>query len=545
MPGILIADDEAIFRSTIARIIEEEKLDLKPVVVASNGEEAVNRARQMHPDIVLMDVKMPGLDGLEATRIIRREQPNAKIIMLTAYDEFSFAQEALRLGAVDYLLKAIRPAKLLEVLSRTQEQIRREEERQMETEEARGRLRETMLLAEARLVERLLHGAAAGDRALGYLGKTVNWPAVVVVEIDHFDSAVRNMKPESVESFCNLLTDVVRQAVAQPGRSLIGQIRDGALVVIISADREAASPKGARALGQAICQAIESSTSVTATVGIGHRYPDLESVPLSYSEAVFAQRYKLYLGRNAVIHVDDVRKLNQGDDVYPMEVERDLISSVRQGQRQESLEIMGVMADRLLERPVNPPEVVLTRFAQLMTLLSRAAIEAGAPSSDVLDFSHRYVETLNSLQTGAEIHTWAIKGLEELLNRIRPVDQGEEAVRRAIEYIRENKHRPDLKFEEVAHVVHLSTSHLSHLLKEKMGIGYVKYLATLRVEEAKRLLRTTDMTIAAVAEAVGYDNPPYFHRVFRRETGMTPADYRRMSWLDKQSAGLTARNDVD
>lgn len=330
MPGLLVADDEAIVRSAITSIIARGGLDVGTIAEASNGEEAVSIARQMRPNIILMDVKMPGMEGLEATRIIRSEHPSARVIMLTAYDEFIFAQEALRLGAVDYLLKPVRPAILIELLSRVHHQVQQETRYLLEKEKANSRLRDTLPLAEARLVQDLILGTAGEgevvERLLSHLGKTIRWPAVVVADVDRFSTAVAGMAPERLDRFCSLLTDIVRRVMPDPDCSLMGQIQLGVVVAVVSTDRRYTSTGEIRALGQMIRRAVESSAPVTTTVGIGHRYPDLASIPLSYAEAMQAQRYKLYIGRNSVIHVDDIRTLERNGCAYPVELERDLLS---------------------------------------------------------------------------------------------------------------------------------------------------------------------------------------------------------------------------
>lgn len=128
MPGLLVADDISIIRSHVAKIVAQEKPDLQPIVEASDGQQAISLARQIQPDIVLMDIKMPELDGLQATRLIRAEYPATKTIILTAHDEFDYAQQALRLGVSDFLLKPIRPTQLVMVLTQVHAHIRREQQ---------------------------------------------------------------------------------------------------------------------------------------------------------------------------------------------------------------------------------------------------------------------------------------------------------------------------------------------------------------------------------------------------------------------------------
>ena len=138
-------------------------------------------ARRILPDIVLMDIKMPGMDGLQATAIIREELPATKIIILTAYDEFSYVQKALKLGAVDFLLKPVRPAKLIEVLNEVYGQLMAERRELLEAAETKTYLQKTLPLLESSLVDQLVHGRSPGRDAvaasLKQLGKTISWPA--------------------------------------------------------------------------------------------------------------------------------------------------------------------------------------------------------------------------------------------------------------------------------------------------------------------------------------------------------------------------------
>lgn len=116
MSGLLIVDDTPIIRATIRRAVARQGIGFDPVVEARNGAEAIAFACRDRPEVVLMDIKMPGIDGLEAAARIRAQVPHAQLVFLTAYDEFAYVQRALKLGAADFLLKPIRPARLVEIL---------------------------------------------------------------------------------------------------------------------------------------------------------------------------------------------------------------------------------------------------------------------------------------------------------------------------------------------------------------------------------------------------------------------------------------------
>ncbi len=529
MPGLLVADDMAIVRSTVAQLVAREKLmSLHPVTEACNGQEAVSLASQMQPDIVLMDVKMPGLDGLQAAAAICTEHPATKVIMLTAHNEFSLAQQALKLGAADYLLKPVRPAKLVATLLQVQAQIDQERQRDLEAEEVQNRLRQTLPMIEDSLVKNLVFGLVL-DRgllaeALNQLGKTISWPAVIVVDVDGFNST----GADELRHWCGMLTAIVRQSVANPARSLIGQSEPGRVVGIISTDNALTAVDQMRELGHIIRRAVETKTPLTVTVSLGRCYPDLESVPRSYAEASLAKRRKAHHGGNTVVHIDDLHPLNANRNLpYPLQLERDLLDSVRLGQSQASLKLMTTMVDYLLGQPEKSHGAMYNHFVEIMALLSRAAIDAGVPVAEILDLSHHQLRELSPLPGAAEIRSWTLNCLTELMAAIQVVTQSKDVVQQAITYIHQNQHRSDISLKEVAGVVNLSPSHLASLFKTKVGVSYIKYLTSLRLEQAKKLLRTTDLTIAAVAEAVGYQTPTNFYRLFQRETGMTPAAYRQ------------------
>ncbi len=544
MPGLLVVDDEALVRSTVATIVTRGNLDVGPIMEAGDGSEAIILARRTRPDIMLIDVKMPGIDGLEATRVIRSEQPDIQVILLSAYDEFAFAQQAVRLGAVDYLLKPVRPATLLDTLSRTRESVAREKTRQREASQAHGQLRDTLPLAEARLVHDLISGMAADHdvvhRVLEHLGRQIVQPAVVLVDIDQAYWALQGMPQPQLDSLCAMLPDAVRQAIPFPDASLVAQVRRGVVAAIVTTHARLDTVDKLRSLGHAIRYTVkmraqviaarhfaQPSSSVTATVGVGGTADSLAAIALSYAEAEHAQRYRLYLGRDSVIHIDDVRAIERETRAYPLDVERHLLMAARTGDRETSRDDMTQLMDYLLQVPNDSPDALHARFTELTALLSRAALEGGAPQAEVLRTSQHQLAALVILESREDIQQWALDCLEAFLSLAEITSQRDHVLQRATEYIQQHYARTNLMLSDVAEAVHLSPSHLGHLLRLRHGVSFIHYLTDLRVEKSKQLLANTDLTIAAIASQVGYDDATYFHRVFRRVSGMTPTSFRQ------------------
>ncbi|MCB8988922.1 MAG: response regulator, partial [Ardenticatenaceae bacterium] len=299
MSGILVVDDMPVIRSALIHILTNENSGVTAVWEAANGEEAIELARAHRPDVILMDIKMPGLTGLQATAVIRREQPDAKIVMLTAYNEFSYVQKALKLGARDYLLKPVRPNKLLELLADIHQEIEQEKRDLRTVEIVKDSLQKTMPVIEANLVENLIRGTqpegTSAEESLAYLGKRLVWPVVLVTKIDGFDTLSQNQPTAVLQQLVTSLTKIVRQELPDPQRALVGYSYPGRIVAIVSTEMHLATAAQMRSLGEKICTAVAATLPFTVTIGLGKRYMALDSIPLSYAEANLARRYHSHL----------------------------------------------------------------------------------------------------------------------------------------------------------------------------------------------------------------------------------------------------------
>lgn len=532
MSGLLVVDDTALIRTTITHIVNRENLGLFPIIEAKNGEEAVQLAREHRPDIVFMDIKMPGMNGLQATSLIRQEQPHSKIVMLTAYDEFSYVQEALKLGAVDYLLKPLRPQKLAEVLVHLQAIIRQEQAQQQVLAETQRRLDETLPLIEANLVDEIIYrqmpDPSTVEKTLQQLHKTLAMPVVMVLSIDNFNKVIKRLTPEQLQRHYEIMIRQVGQVIGQPARSLMGQWQVGQLPVILSTAGGWDTVESLKALGEQIRQGVANEIHMTVTVSFGGRYAGLDAVPISYAEARMARRHST--DSSGVLHINDIGRRNHTPGyVYPLALEKELLDNVRLKQEDLSLELINEIVDDLLYKYKNAPEILYSYSAELLTLISRTVIDIGAAATEVLDLSQRQLAVLFSSPSPAQLRAWALNSLTELMTITEVMEEkpNKDAVQLAIEYIHKNHHRPDISLNQVARAVGLSQSHLAYLLKDRLGVNYSHHLSDLRLKHAKKLLRTTSLTISAIAQAVGYPNPTNFYRIFQREIGLTPKAYRQ------------------
>jgi two-component system response regulator YesN len=508
-------------------------LGLLPIIEADNGETAVQMTAQHQPDIVLMDIKMPRLNGLQATAAIRTVCPRARVVMLTAYDEFSFVQEALRLGAVDYLLKPVRPNKLIEVIQAIKAKLAREDQQQELLTETRRRLSDALPIIEANLVNDLIYSQPLPEDIirdnLQHISKTVAMPVVMIINIDEFNKTVKRLSPQKLHQRYSFITENVREAVNLPSKVLFGGWVLGQMVLILSTDFQWESIEKQKELGEKIRHNIHNHLHIPITVTIGSRYSTFAEIPMSFAEARTAQHYNHH--SNQVSHISDVTASGAAYRyAYPLALEKELLESLRHKQEDISLELMNELVDTLLFNYKDSPQVLYSYLAELVTLMSRTVIDIGASAPVTQELSNRQMSTLFASPRPAQLRPWALNCVIELVALVQPETEflNKDSVQLAIDYIHQNYNTPEITLSEVASTVGLSQSHLAHLLKERLGMSYSKYLSALRMRQAKKLLRTTSMTVSSIAETVGYPNPTNFYRIFNREADMTPKAYREL-----------------
>ena len=207
--------------------------------------------------------------------------------------------------------------------------------------------------------------------------------------------------------------------------------------------------------------------------------------------------------------------------------QRQLVKTIQLNQPQEAQQLINEIADYLSQRYQTRPEAMKNHCAEMISLVAWGVIGTGSDEPTVLNVLHQQVRSLTSWQTIPEIRAWTLNSLAEMMTLVQGGSQQQDAVQTAVAYINKNYQRSDLSLKEVAEAVSLSQSHFSSQFKVKTGASYVKYLTSVRVDEAKRLLLTSDHSVASIAQIVGYPNVTNFYRHFRRDTKMTPAAYRQ------------------
>lgn len=553
MIKLFLVEDEIVMRDGIKKQINWEKEDIEFVGEASDGELAWPMILETKPDIVLTDIKMPFMDGLELSALVRKELPDTSIIILSGYDEFSYAQQAVSLGVTDYLLKPLPPGKLLECIRRVQDKIEKERSQQ-------GSVWSDELAREQKDAEKnlLFRALVTNDRPLkeilamsDHLGIPISarYYAVMLMTVRGKDNA---MPSEDLRSALAVIPEQI------PGWLFFDRNENGfAMIGMANSKEELDSTKDQ--LIRRLKETVGQETDHTWFIGAGETVGRISDIGKAYYSAnkAFSCRFITQLNRVVTsAESDSVRAdlystrltADQADAASPGSAgdgpALDLSRAVTDDSSREMLENFlrtGTLeeAEPFLEgvfRSIGENNLKSRLFLTYLSMdmyftmvrflrgLGRRVDEVDEKCGDINSLLKNHV-------TVDEIRNYLALYLKELilLRDHNTEKRYGKILREAVAYIDENYDSEEISLNRVAQRVGMSPNHFSSIFSQEMETTFIEYLIGKRMEKAKELLRTTQMRSSEVAYRVGYRDPHYFSSTFKKMQGMTPREYRMSS----------------
>lgn len=531
MYKLMVVEDEQLERQALRFIIEQQCTQITIVGEAGDGRKAIELAEREKPDIVLMDIRMPEINGLDAARQIKKSLPDTSIVMLTAFDEFKYAKQALAIGALDYLLKPIRPEELLRTLYKIIECVDSMRMKRQEEEYLRESVKNAMPFIQMSFMLDLISGRITDrehfkERA-GFFNLSTEPGIALVVDIDNFkqltchESEMKKqvLKQRVYQTICDVLGNL----------ALVTPFGSDNLVILLGFDNSLtteAIKEQAVNLAVQIKNRIIENLNISVTIGIGRYYNDPREIYKSYNEAVSAQRQRFYLGGNQVIHIENVPYLANDLSHYPFHYERAVVERVRCGERKQAKSALEKLLNEIFQSK-SSIETVKACVLELLIVLSRSAVEGGANLDQLTLLNFDCISRLSDCNSQDKVAEWMNECIDNFMDNMleNRSSVNLRVINKACEYIVANCQH-NLSLEEVAQTVHLSPFYFSRLFKKEKGYTFADFVTRVRLHKAKKMLQNPDYTIVRIAAEVGYQDASYFCRVFRRECGMTPNQFR-------------------
>ena len=507
MKRILVADDERPVIESISLIVKRELGGRFEVAGhAMSGREAIERAAALVPDIVLMDVRMPGISGLDAIRELRKRGSAAAFILVTAYERFDIAREAVELGVIDYLLKPVSRDRLIQALDHASDALERRGE--LERKEIEHREREESMRAFVEAA--FLHGILLGERFGPDLAKYcaflgIQEPAGLVVAAAFLPTPGSPRPDEELRD----LHERFRSTVRYKTKACAGPLVSGhalALLPVREAGGEAEALAGFRTvLQQAFAADLERGA---LRLGFG------SARPLAEASASWAEAMGNLLSRRP--------PGGRETESRPFDLDEAFLEELLNGAPERAR----LHLERLEEPWRGLPQVdprdrcrVIALFGTALRLLARRGLIPVEEARDMMD-----LEGLDAAASGPAFTMAVHARFSMLAGRMARTPQWSPLVARAIAFIRENFGKP-MSLESTACALGISPNRLSRLFSEEMGKGFSDFLIDYRIERAKELLLVPGASIKQVSISCGYPDPNYFSRLFKKVTGLTPTTF--------------------
>jgi two-component system response regulator YesN len=527
MYKVFVVEDEIVVRESIRDNFPWDETDFTLVGEAPDGEAALPLIEELKPDILITDIKMPFMDGLELSRIVRRNMPWVKIVLISGYDEFEFAKEAIQISVTRYLLKPISSADLLETLGGIAEAIESEQAQRERVDFLDSCFRNNRQL----MAERFL-----GDLTTGVIPSAEAIEKAKAFDINligrYYMVALILLEPKEEAEPHAMYGDFVRaEAMIEdfldenPGIMRFSRnLREVAL--IFKGENTENLKQACYEICKSIKYEIERKTSCSLSVSIGGTRERVHGIAESFAEAENTSGYDYIYGRHKIVGYEDTRSAQiTRSELLDTKV-GEISGVLRKGGPEEIAEMVDDYVGTLLA-----PETsfLLRGYAAVDLALSVARFisELGGDPEEVLPDLDNVEEAVSSGDPAriTEFFKGLTSAAADYRERCKRNKYGD-IIEKARSYIDTNYASPDISLPVVAREVHMSPSHFSTIFGQEVGETFIEYLTRTRIERAKELLKTTSLRSSEIAYDVGYKDPHYFSYIFKAHTGITPTEYR-------------------
>lgn len=541
MIKIFLVEDEAIIRKSIKNNLDWEKNGFLFAGEAADGKMALPMIQQAKPDIVITDIRMPFMDGLELSRILKKEMPEITIIILSGYGEFDYAREAIKIGVTEYLSKPITGEQLLEALNQVKKKILKKRKQKevaeeiLQEKEQNLRSRQYQFLGDLirsrmPISELLEKGEELG---LQLMAAAYNFMMLKIYFKESEKSEV------DYSGFRKEADDIVEKSAKENKNIIIFRRATEGYVFMIKGQDVSEIDQTIQRYLERFKETMKEHQDMDYFIGIGHPVTRIRDLAKSYDSTGKAFTYQYAPDRDGVIFFDeiDAEKIEEKKESVPwdfgnVDFQKLNMDYLRNFLKNGNMDQVHQFVEEYIEGfgKSNMDSFMFCQYTliNLQMKVIHFMGEMGMNPQDLENEFQDYQTQITRILTSKK----AIEYIEELLKavlRIRNrnlLKKHSSVIEEAQTFLLENYQNENLSLNVVASEVGLSSSHFSTIFKQETGSSFVEFLAQIRMEKAKELLRFTDKKVAEISYAIGYKDPHYFSYLFKKNQGCTPKEYR-------------------
>ncbi|NOU92704.1 response regulator [Paenibacillus sp. LMG 31456] len=516
MYKVIIVDDEKLLRQGFIHMTDWSVNGFEIVGDASNGIEALELVERYQPDIVVTDIRMPGMDGIELTRILKQRYKDIQVIVLSSYNDFEYVKETLQLGALDYILK---PTMQYTDLVNAMEKAKSNKQHQELAKDTQSEQRKKSLLGFFRSLlcepnqsdEAILDQISAFSLPLQPGLMRLIW---IQLELPETDSA---SEASQEGELTNTIVNELQAMLQQHQNGCCFAVSPLQLIVIMNTSEDTYRDQIAPVL---------ASYDVQYWLCVSEPFSEFSDIPAVHQRQLALSPYRFYINSGSVINEAELTELKTSLDL-PFKNFNDYID------KQDFLglykQVQHIITDSIQNRHYIDPYAIRNGFIEVCYYIIHRLDEMGLE----IDELHKRKITFFKLIENTGNVADCLQVLEHILSEIETSLKDSRngnynpTVKSIIHFIQQH-YSEDISLQSIALHFHLNKSYLSQLFKLQTGETLNNYLINLRIDEAKALLRKSNSNIYTVCQAIGYSNPSYFGQVFKKVVGMKPSEYSKL-----------------
>ncbi|MBN2897176.1 MAG: response regulator [Clostridia bacterium] len=521
MVRVLIADDEYLVLDFIKFIIENNLPSFEVVGTAQSGREAIEKAITLNPDVILMDIRIPGINGIEAIKQIKERGVRSEVVIISAYEYFDYAKEAVKLNVFEYLLKPLNKKKVVDTLLALEGKINNDRE----TIQKQIFMREKMERLLPHMEGQFVHTQLFSDGDISNLGfyeelfhMKLDQGYVIVGTL----SGGNDMTEEGIRDTLERqkFFDIFGITLKQMTTCLVGPPMLDRIIAYVAVEDgldALEARKQAIDIGTRLAQKLKKSVLADFRIGVGSLH-GIGNFSKSCSEAYSAAAIA---SNGHMIHFEDLALKKMQSERFPKSKEQLMLQKAIAGDVNGTVRHL---EDIMVWMAVNYKDDVDKIKASMVELYIQ--VKRHLPEGEWFDYD--FISSLLKINDKSEleyIFVSKIRSLIEQINQERDQEMNS-LIAKAVDFIKEN-YNQNITLDDVAKEINMSYHYFSKLFKTSTGKKFSDFIMDLRIEEAKRLLLNPEKSIKDICYEIGYNDPNYFSKIFRKVTGKAPTEFRQ------------------
>lgn len=523
MYKIFLVEDEIVVRESIRDSIPWEKTEFIFVGEAPDGEMALPIIQKMRPDILITDIKMPFMDGLELSSFVKKILPYIKIIMISGHQDFSFAKQAISIGIEEYVLKPVNSEELLAILRRVVKIIEKEKDNLEKLESADKYMIENFELVKEKVLNEILmetippHLAASQLMSMG-IDLYSDYYAVmnIVYKFNkHWDPRINARLSLTIENLISKISNVIK---------FNKSLRE--IVFIIKGDDSSVIKSECSTLKKSIAEEADKLGLSNIFIGIGSIQNRIQGIASAYAEINNVEENGISIHYEEIMH-EELKSMNEDQRKYSRFNDLEILDAMRCQSRQGIIELIQQYFDKIQDIEISHIWSIYLAI-RINLIFSEFLTELGENASNIVPKQTSIEEVAINFDTKEKLQKYmedvCLCGLEF---RNQRKNNFFEIIDAAKKYIDINYSDPEISLNEVSKHLHISSCYFSSIFSRETGVTFMHYLTNNRMKKAKMLLKSTNLKSGAIGQLVGYKDTHYFSYIFKKNTGCNPSEYKK------------------